>query len=55
MGEQTVWGNYMGGGVYIGLNDKIMQGGRRSFTNAFTSDLNSVNLKNLAGLGGRLT
>ena len=55
MGEQTVWGNYMGGGVYIGLNNKIMQGGRRSFTNAFTSDLNSVNLKNLAGHGGRLT
>ena len=55
MGEQTFWGKYMGWGVYIALNDKIMQGGRRIFTNAFISDLNSVNLKNLAGHGGRLT
>ena len=55
-GEQTFWGKYMrGGGGYIGLNDQIMQGGRKSFTNAFTSNLNSVNLENFPGHGGRHT
>ena len=50
--------NFLGqiyGRVYIELNDQNMQGGRISFTNAFTSNLNSVNLKKLAGHGGRHT
>ena len=29
----------------MGSNDQIMQGGRKSFTNAFSSNLNSVYLK----------
>ena len=29
----------------MGSNDQVMQGGRKSFTNAFSSNLNTVNLK----------
>ena len=55
--EEELWGGKRGGGGggYIGLNDQIMQGGRKSFTNAFTSNLNSVNLENFPGHGGRHT
>ena len=53
---QTFLGKFMGGGLfYMGSNDQIMQGGRKSFTNAFSSNLNSVNLKVFPGHGGRHT
>ena len=42
MGKQTFLGKFMGGLFYIGSNDQI-QGGRKSFANAFPSNLNSVN------------
>ena len=40
---------------YMGCNDQIMQRGRKVFTNAFSSSLNSVNLKHFPGHGGRHT
>ena len=45
----------MGGLFYMGSNDQIMQGGRKDFTNTFSSNLNSVNLKIFCGYGGRHT
>ena len=36
-------------------NDEIMQGGKKSFTNAFSSNLNTVNLKISPEHGGRHT
>ena len=43
------------GMFYMGTNDQIMQGGRKSFTNAFSSNLNTVNLRIFpAMVGGTL-
>ena len=53
MGEQTFFVKFMEGLFYIGSNDQIIQGGRKSFINAFSSNLNSVNLKIFPGHGGR--
>ena len=53
--EQTFLGKFMGGLFYIRSNDQIMQRGRKSFANAFSSNLNSVNLKISPGHGGRDT
>ena len=53
MGKETVFGNFMGDLFYMGSNDQIMQEGRKSFTNAFSSNLNSVNLKICPGHSGR--
>ena len=36
-------------------NDEIMQGGKKGFTNAFSSNLNTVNLKVSPEHGGRHT
>ena len=55
MGEQTFWGKFMGGLFYIGSNDQMLQGEKKSFTNAFFNNLNSVNLKNFRSHGGRHT
>ena len=55
MGEQSFLGKFMGGLFYMGSNDQIMQGGRKSFANAFSSNLNSVNLKISPGHGVRDT
>ena len=40
---------------YMGTNYRIMQGRRKSFTKAFSSTLNTVNLKFFPGHGGRHT
>ena len=53
MGEQTFLCKFMGVLFCMGTNDQIMQGGRESFTNAFSRNLNTVNLKILPGHGGR--
>ena len=53
--EQTFLGKFMGGLFYMGSRYHIMQGGRKSFTNAFSSNLNSVNLKIFSIHGGRHT
>ena len=55
MGEQASLGKFMGGLFYMGSNDQIIQVGRKSCTNAFSSNLNSVNLKIFLGHGGRPT
>ena len=49
--EQTFLGKFMGRLFYMGSNDQIMQGGRKSFTDAFSSNLNSVKI--FPGHGGR--
>ena len=49
LGEQTFFGKFIGGSCLHGL----MQWGRKSFTNTFSSNLSSVNLKNFPGHGGR--
>ena len=54
MGEQF-FGQIYGGLFYIGSNDQIMQRGRKSFTNAFFSNLNSVNLKFFPSHDGKHT
>ena len=53
MEEQSFLGKFMGGLFYMGSNDQIMQRGRKSFTNAFSSNLNSVNLKFFPSHGGK--
>ena len=53
--EQTFLGKFMRGLFYMGSNDQIMQGGTKSFTDAFCSNLNSVNLKIFPGHSGRHT
>ena len=55
MGEQTFLGKFMGELFYMGSNEQIMQGGRKSFTNAFYGNLNSVNLKFFPGHVGKHT
>ena len=45
MGQQTLLGKFIGRFFYIGSSDQIMQGGKKSFTNTSSSNLNSVNLK----------
>ena len=49
VGEQTFLGKFMGGSFFMGSDDQIMQDGRKSFTNAFSSNLNSVNPKIFPG------
>ena len=48
-------GKYMGHILmfYIGTNDQIMQGGRKSFPNEFSSNLNTVDLRIFPCHGGR--
>ena len=48
---------FLGGGVllHMGSNYQIMEGGEKSFTNPFSSNLNSVDLKIFLGYGGRYT
>ena len=63
MGGKTFYGgkNFLGqilGGrevVLLGSSDQIMRRGRKSFTNALSGNLNSVNLKIFPGYGGRHT
>ena len=55
MGEQTFLGKFMGELFYMGSNEQIMQGGRKSFTNAFYGNLNRVNLKFFPGHVGKHT
>ena len=55
MWEQTFLGKFMGRLFYVGSNNQIMQEGRKSFTNTFSSNLNSVNLKNFPNQGERHT
>ena len=55
MGEQTFLGKFMGGLFYMGSNDQILQGEKKGFTNAFSNNLNSVNLKNFPSHGGKHT
>ena len=43
------------GFVYMGSNDQNIQGGREGFTNAFSSNLNTVNLKLFPDHGERHT
>ena len=45
MVKQIFLGKFRGGLLYIGTNDHIIQEGRKSFTNAFSSNLNTLNLK----------
>ena len=52
--EQTFFGQFMEGLFYMGSHYH-MQGGRKSFTDAFSSNLNSVNLKIFPIHGGRHT
>ena len=55
-GNKRFWANLWEVGLfYMGSNDQIMQGGTKSFTNTFSSNLNSVNLKIFHGHGGRHT
>ena len=44
MGGKRFWKTY-GEQFHMGTNDQIMQGGRKSFTNAFSVNLDTVNLK----------
>ena len=44
MAQQTFFGKFMGGMFYMGTNDQIIQG-EESFTNAFSSNMNTVNLR----------
>ena len=44
MAQQTFLGKFMGGMFYMGTNDQIIQG-EESFTNAFSSNMNPVNLR----------
>ena len=37
----------------MGTNDKIVQGMRQNFTNAFSNNLNTINLKIFPDHGGR--
>ena len=49
---------FLGGGgvlLHMGSNYQIMEGGEKSFTNPFSSNLNSVDLKIFLGYGGRYT
>ena len=55
MGEQTFLGKFMGGLFYMGSNDQILQGEKKGFTNAFSNNLNSANLKNFPSHGARHT
>ena len=53
--EQTFLGKFMEGLFYMGSHYHIMQGGRKSFTDAFSSNLSSVNLKIFIIHNGRHT
>ena len=55
MGEQTFLGKFMGGLFYMGSNDQILQREKKGFTNAFSNNWNSVNLKNFPSHDGRHT
>ena len=52
--EQRVWAN-LWGMFWMGNNDPIMQGVRKSFTNAFSSNLCTKNLKIFPDHGRRHT
>ena len=54
-GETDFLGQIYGGLIYMGSNDQIMQWGGKRFTNVFSSNLNSVNLKIFSSHGGRHT
>ena len=55
MREQTFLRKVYRGLFYIGTNDQIMQEVGESFTNEFSSNLNTGNLKIFPGHGGRNT
>ena len=44
MAQQTFFGKFIGGMFYMGTNDQIIQG-EESFTNAFSSNMNTLNLR----------
>ena len=44
-GGTKFFGKIYGGIFYMGTDNQIMQRGRKSFTNAFSSSLNTVNLR----------
>ena len=44
MAQQTFWGKFMGRMFYMGTNDQIIQG-EKSFTNAFSTNMNTINLR----------
>ena len=52
MKEQTFLGKFMGWLFYMGSNDQIMQGRRKSFITAFSSNLNCVNLEIIFAMVG---
>ena len=54
MGEQTFLGKFMWGVLYMGTSDQVMQERRKSFTNAFFSNLNTINLMVGAMVGDTL-
>ena len=54
-GGTNIFGLIYGGIVLHGSHYHIMQGGRKSFTDAFSSNLNSVHLKIFPTHGGRHT
>ena len=54
-GEKNIFGQICGGLFYMDCNDQIMQGWRKSFTDAFFSNPSTVNRKIFPGHGGRHT
>ena len=48
---QIFLGKFMGGMFYMGTNDQIIQG-EESFTNAFSSNMNTVNLRIFLKING---
>ena len=52
MAQQTFLGKFMGGMFYMGTNDQIIQG-EESFTNAFSSNMNPVNLRIFLKVNGK--
>ena len=55
-GTNFFWGGGGEGGLlHMGSNNQIMEGGEKRFTNPFSNNLNSVNLKIFLSYGGRYT
>ena len=53
LGGTNFFGAKLRGLFYMGTNDHIMQEGRKSFTDVFSSNLNNVNLRIFPDHGGR--
>ena len=55
VGEKLFWVNLWEGLFYMRINNQIIEWGKKKFINAFSNNLNTINLKNFPGHGRRHT